>query len=95
MLGDTFFGGPEITSGTDFVDIPIGISYYGNPHTASDAPTNIVQNIDYDQCIIIKRGGSPEMNRGFMVVINKWGIAVKFKGVNWDANWKYLVTLSQ
>ena len=93
VLGDIFYGSPEITNGTNFVDIPLGISYYANPHTASDAPTDIVQNTNYDQCIIIKRGNTPSMNRGFMTVINKWGIAVKFKGANWDPNWKYLITL--
>ena len=92
--GNVFYGSAEIASGTDFANIPLGISYYANPQTASDAPLNIVQqDTNHCQSIVIKRGNSPTTSRGLMVVINKLGVAVKFKGANWDANWTYLITI--
>lgn len=89
------FAGAEVAANTAFVDMAIGIHYYGSPSTASDAPTEIMKESGLigSQGIVLKSGSTTTMGRGLMVFINRWGIATKWKGPNWDEDWTYLVTL--
>lgn len=89
------FAGAEVAANTAFTDIAIGMHYYGNPQTASDAPTEIIKTVDTrsSQGIVLKSGSTTTMGRGLIAFINRWGIAVKWKGNAWDEDWTYLVTL--